>query len=148
MILGFHHVGMATPDLNQLVGFYTNLFGGQILKEFSWGDGDTALSQRLGLQISSGRLAMIGFEGARIEVFEFVEPKIALEQGLRSVAKPGLSHICFRVDDCQTEYDRLNCAGMSFHSLPLVMPSGGVFAYGRDPDGNVVEILQPPVKPG
>jgi predicted enzyme related to lactoylglutathione lyase len=33
---------------------------------------------------------------------------------------------------------------MTFHAPPLTMPSGGVFAYGRDPDGNVVELLQPP----
>ena len=74
--------------------------------------------------------------------FAIEEP--ALDGGPpRSVAKPGLSHIAFEVDDVGREFDRLDGV-LSFHAPPLVMPSGGVFAYGRDPDGNVVELLQLP----
>ena len=85
---------------------------------------------------------MLGFEGARLEVFEFATP-IQDRGSLRSVAKPGFSHIAFEVDDVFAEYERLQGA-MAFHAPPLEMPGGGIFAYGRDPDGNVVELLQPP----
>lgn len=144
MILGVHHIGVATRDLDRLSSFYMRHFDGRILNEFSWDEHNTALSLRLGLDVSSGRLAMVGFVSARIEIFEFSTPKIDSADTRRSVAKPGFSHICFQVDDCQKEYERLVDLGMDFHAQPLVMPTGGIFAYGRDPDGNVVEILQPP----
>ena len=43
--------------------------------------------------------------------------------------------------DIQAEYERLSAAGMRFHCPPLDM--GAVKAtYGRDPDGNVVELQE------
>ena len=144
MIKGFHHVGIATRDLSRLVAFYSDLFDGNLIREFSWDRTDTALSSRLGLATSAGRLVFLAFPGAGIEIFQFDHPDVASTPDLRSVAKPGLSHICFEVDDCLAEYDRLRNAGMMFHASPLKMPSGGQFAYGRDPDGNVVEVFQPP----
>lgn len=144
MIIGFHHTGVATRNLDRLCRFYVDLFHGQVLNEFSWDEDNTALSRRLGLEASSGSLKMIGFPEARLELFQFDTPREIRSTLPRSVAGPGFSHICFRVDDCEAEYDRLSDAGMSFHAEPLAMPNGGVFAYGRDPDGNVVEIFQPP----
>ena len=146
MILGLHHVGVATHDLDRLSLFYTELFGGKIINELSWDETEDSISLRLGLKISSGRLAMVEFDGARIEIFEFTLPTIPKASKLRSVAKPGFSHICFKVVDCKFEYDRLIARGMIFHAAPKIMPSGGVFTYGRDPDGNVVELLQLPIK--
>ena len=102
------------------------------------------MSARLGLEKSAGRLVFLGFTGAGIEIFQFRSPDIAASPSLRSVAKPGFSHICFEVDDCVAEYARLTEAGMRFHAPPFTMLSGGVFTYGRDPDGNVVELFQSP----
>ncbi len=144
MIKGFNHVGIATRDLSRLVAFYSDLFHGTPIREFSWDRTDTALSARLGLETSAGRLVFLAFPGAGIEIFQFDHPNLAAAPDLRCVAKPGLSHICFEVDDCLEKYDRLRDAGMVFHASPLTMPAGGGFAYGRDPDGNVVEVFQPP----
>ena len=142
--MGFHHTGIATKNLDRLSQFYVDLFHGSVLNAFSWSEDNEALSLRLGLEASSGRLVMIGFANGKLELFQFDTPQIAQSGSLRSVAKPGLSHICFQVDDCHAEFERLKAAGMTFHASALKMPGGGVFAYGRDPDGNVVEILQLP----
>ena len=88
---------------------------------------------------------MLNFKTANIELFQFSTPSIQLGDKIRSVAKPGLSHICFNVDNCQYEYDRLVEKGMTFNAPPMTMPRGGVFTYGRDPDGNIVELLQVPI---
>lgn len=143
MIKGLHHVAVVTRDLGRLVEFYCDHFGGLVLSEFNWGADDTALAARFGLTSSAGRLSMIGFEGARLEIFEFTDPILDRSEQLRPAAKPGFAHICFEVDDALAEYTRLTPV-MPFHAEPLVMPEGGIFAYGRDPDGNVVEILQLP----
>ena len=142
MIKGIHHIGVATRDLDRLCDFYCDYFHGRRLAEFSWDQDNKALSERLGLASSAGRLCMLGFAETRLEVFEFKEPVI-LPENSRSVAAPGLSHIAFEVDDALAEFERLSSV-INFHAPPLTMPAGGVFAYGRDPDGNVVEILQTP----
>ncbi len=144
MILGFHHAGVATPDMERLSRFYVDLFHGRILGEFEWDDDAVAMSARLGLAKSAGRLMMLGFGGARLELFQFDWPAIALPDVPPSVARPGFSHICFEVDDIRAEFTRLSDAGMTFHAQPMTMPAGGAFTYGRDPDGNVVELLQAP----
>ncbi len=97
-----------------------------------------------GLERSAGRLVFLKIAGAGLEIFQFDAPEIAASAALRSVAKPGFSHICLEVDDCAVEYGRLAADGMFFHGPPLAMPSGGVFTYGRDPDGNVIELFQGP----
>ena len=144
MIKGFHHAGVATRDLPRLVGFYVEQFHAQVLQRHSWDETDSELSVRFGIQASSGRLAMLGFPDPALEIFQFDKPELPGCLPLRSVAKPGLSHICFEVDDCFAEYYRLSAGGMNFHAAPFAMPAGGVFTYGRDPDGNVVELLQRP----
>ena len=144
MIKGLHHVGMATRDLPRLAGFYVELFHAELLREFSWSEEAGEFSVRLGLERSAGRLVLLRLAGAGLEIFQFDTPEIPESRILRSVAKPGFSHICLEVDDCEREHARLTGSGMAFHGPPLAMPSGGVFTYGRDPDGNVIELFQAP----
>lgn len=144
MIIGMHHVGVVTKDVDRLAGFYSDKFLAERLGEFRWGPGDTALTARLAAAGSSGRIVMLGFATGRLELFQFEDLPERLPDRRLAVAKPGFNHVCFEVDDCAAEYARLKALGMSFPAKPVTMPAGGVFAYGRDVDGNVVEILQPP----
>ena len=53
----------------------------------------------------------------------------------------GITHICLDVADIDAEYEWLKSAGMTLHCPPQGM--GGLRAtYGRDPDGNVVELFE------
>jgi catechol 2,3-dioxygenase-like lactoylglutathione lyase family enzyme len=57
------------------------------------------------------------------------------------VCDHGITHIALDVRNIGAEYERLSAAGMRFHCPPLDM--GTVKAtYGRDPDGNVVELQE------
>ena len=145
MVRGINHVGVSTRNLRRLVAFYVDHFDAEVLGEFSWDESCTELIDRLGIGAVSGRLMLLGFAGTKLEIFEFAVRDAAETQPPRSAAMPGFSHICFEVDDCEAEFRRLQNAGMRFHGPPLVMPSGGIFTYGRDPDGNIVELLQPPI---
>ena len=144
MIIGMHHVGVVTKDVGRLARFYGDCFLAERIGEFRWGPGDTALTTRLGAGGSSGRIVMLGFATGRLELFQFEDLPHRPPDRQLAVAKPGFNHVCFEVDDCAAEYARLKALGMSFHAEPLTMPGGGIFAYGRDADGNVVEILQSP----
>ena len=60
---------------------------------------------------------------------------------MRPVCDHGITHICLDVADIDAEYERLKSAGMMFRCPPQGM--GGLRATdGRDPDGNVVELLE------
>src|SRR3546814_7396738 len=88
---------------------------------------------------SSARYAMIRLGSFYMEVFQYHQPEgVRIE---RRMCDPGLIHICLYVDDAQAEYERLSALGMEFHC-----PPGGagtmLATYGRDCDGNVVELLQ------
>ena len=54
----------------------------------------------------------------------------------------GYTHFCVDVTDIDREYERLRAVGMTFgHPAPL--DAGHVKTiYGRDPEGNVIEIQQ------
>ena len=43
--------------------------------------------------------------------------------------------------DIDKEYERLAAAGMRFHCAP-VQNGDAKMTYGRDPDGNVIELLE------
>jgi catechol 2,3-dioxygenase-like lactoylglutathione lyase family enzyme len=60
------------------------------------------------------------------------------------VCDPGITHLCFDVTDLDQEYERLSEAGMTFHCPPQDAFAGVRTTYGRDPDGNVVELQEVP----
>ena len=57
------------------------------------------------------------------------------------VSRSVLDHFCLQMTDIDAEHARLKAAGMVFHCLPQAR-SGLRVTYGRDPDGNVIELLE------
>jgi catechol 2,3-dioxygenase-like lactoylglutathione lyase family enzyme len=78
-----------------------------------------------------------------IEFFQYSSPEPKPIDPGRRVCDHGYTHICFEVQDIDQEFERLRNAGMKFHSPPPKGDPGGLRAiYGRDPDGNVVELME------
>ena len=59
----------------------------------------------------------------------------------RQLCDHGITHLCLEVDDIEAEHTRLSAAGMRFHHAP-VQNDGAKMTYGRDPDGNVIELIE------
>ena len=59
----------------------------------------------------------------------------------RPVNKHGITHICLAGDDYQSDYAFLEEAGVVFNTGPQG-DSPSRWAYGRDPFGNVIELLE------
>jgi len=141
MIKGFHHAAISTPDLARCIAFYTETIGGSVAWEFGWDEGTDEADAVTGLQGSACRAAMLKIGDTFLEVFEFAAPVQSARQQQRPVNLHGITHICLEVTDIQGEYDRLKKAGMAFHSAPMAQ-DGSSMVYGRDPDGNVVELIE------
>jgi glyoxylase I family protein len=141
MIIGFHHAAISTPDLDRSIRFYTGVVGCREAWAFSWEAGSEAADAMTGLQDSAARAVMLQLGESYLELFEFSSPVAQSGNPVRPVCDHGITHICLQVENLQEEHDRMKAAGMQFMSSPLTQDSGYV-VYGRDPDGNVVELIE------
>lgn len=149
MIRGIHHAAISTGNLDLALAFYCDLLGFRVITDISWPAGTEIIDRILGLRNSAGRVATLQAGNAFIELFEFASPTPQLGDPQRPVCNHGITHICLDVKDIDSEYERLRAAGMTFHCSPQRFETefGEAKAtYGRDPDGNVVELQQLPDK--
>jgi glyoxylase I family protein len=56
----------------------------------------------------------------------------------------GAAHICLCVEDVRAQFERLEGEGVTFVSPPHSDEFGVTWVYMRDPDGNVVELVEDP----
>lgn len=141
MLKCFHHAAISTPDLERSVRFYRDLFGCTVVREFGWPAGIPEADALTGLRDSAARAVMLKLGDSYLEIFEFSSPTPKPGDPARPACDHGITHICIEVKDSQAEYARLKAAGMAFHSPPQPQ-DGGFVTYGRDPDGNIVELLE------
>jgi len=141
MIKGFHHAALSTPNLTRCLDFYQNVIGCEVAYEFGWPQGTPEADEVVGLEDSEAKAAMLKLGESFLEVFEFSSPQPKHRHGLRPVCDNGITHIAVEVKDIHSEYERMKAAGMEFHSEPKAQDTG-FMVYGRDPDGNVVELIE------
>ena len=142
MIRGIHHTAISTPDFDRALAFYKDLLGLEVAFEFAWPPGTAEADNITGLKDSSARAIMLKAGNAFVELFQYVAPEPKPGDPLRPVCDHGITHICLDVTDVDGEYERLKAAGMTFHCPPQDIGAGIRTTYGRDPDGNVLELQE------
>lgn len=139
MIKGMNHVGVSVANLDRSIEFYRILLGMQIVSEGTFSG--NLYESILGLRAATGRSATLSSGHMRIELFEFSHPSPKTAAPDRPVCDHGITHFCIEVGDIISEYERLRAAGVAFHCPPLDFGTAKA-TYGRDPDGNVFELLE------
>jgi len=142
MIKTIHHAAISTGNLDRLAAFYQDSMGFEAAPEFGWDKGSPVADSITGLSDSAARATMLQLEDFRIELFEFSSPPPKSGDPNRPVCDHGITHLCFTVEDLDTEYERLQSSGMVFHCSPQSMGPDTRVTYGRDPDGNVIELME------
>lgn len=139
MIRGIHHVAMNTADLGRLVAFYRDIIGFEVIAEGKWQKSEI-IDEVVGLKGSVAKQAMLRAGNCYLEIFEYTSPAARPGEPLRACDR-GYTHLCLDVMDIQAEYNRLSAKGVKFNRPPADF--GEVKAvYGRDPDGNLLEIQE------
>jgi catechol 2,3-dioxygenase-like lactoylglutathione lyase family enzyme len=118
------NVRYMVDDVEQAVGFYTRLFGFEVLSNAAPAFADV---RRGGL-----RLLLSG-------------PKSSAGRPMpdgRTPVPGGWNRIHFVVDDIQSEVDRLRQAGVVFRNDVISGPGGSQIVLD-DPSGNPIELFQP-----
>ena len=125
------------------IDFYCNVMGGEVQRQVGWEKGSAVeIDKRLGLEKSGAKVAVIRLGASYVELFEYSSPPPKPKPEGELASDLGIRHICFVVDDCVGEYERLKALGVHFNAPPYNSGSGMVFTYGRDPDGNLFELLE------
>ncbi len=142
MITGIHHVGIHVRDLDRMVRFYQEAFGFEAVGEVYVWKKEPIIDQIINVPGSAARTIMMRAGGTcYIELFEFAAPAPTVTKPLNPYDK-GYTHFCVDVTDIGYEYERLKGLGMTFGS-PCPVDAGHVKSvYGRDPEGNVIEIQE------
>jgi glyoxylase I family protein len=142
LIRGLHHVAVATNDLERTLAFYRDLLGCEVVTDWSWPKGTAEADAVTGLHDCSARSVMLRIGNAYVELFQYFSPETAEGDPAPRACDPGITHLCLDVVDLDAEYTRLTAAGMRFHCKPQEVSPGVWTTYGRDPDGNIVELQQ------
>lgn len=138
--IGVHHTAMATTDIDAMKRFYCDMFDLRELTSGEWAD-VPEYDAMVGLPRSSARFVLLGGANVALELFQYATPAPGPAEPDRPVNRPGITHLAFAVEDIDAHYERLSEAGVRFHAPP----SGDSpirAAYGRDPEGNVFELLE------
>ena len=76
-----------------------------------------------------------------MELFQYSKPAPGHDRALNPYDR-GYTHFCVDATDIEAEYTRLKGLGMTF-SQPAPIDVGHVKSiYGRDPEGNLIELQQ------
>jgi catechol 2,3-dioxygenase-like lactoylglutathione lyase family enzyme len=141
MIRGIHHTAISTADLPRSVAFYRDVLGFEEILDYEWPEGTANMNATHALPETAGRVVLMRLGQSMIELFDFQTPTPRPVDPERPLCDHGITHLCLDVVDIDKEYERLAAAGMRFHCAP-VQNGDAKMTYGRDPDGNVIELLE------
>lgn len=137
MIKGLHHAAIAVPDLDQALAFYCGLLGFEVGMNVDLPGG--LMEKPFGIDQAACKVRMIHKGGTQIELFEFEHSQSG--EAKRPVNRVGITHIALASDDVPSDYEMLAAAGVVFNT-PVQGSSPDQWCYGRDPFGNVIELLE------
>lgn len=144
-ILGVNHVGISVADLDTMLNFYQTATNFKLVK-------------RETISNSVAADTLYGRENVHLEVATLRAPNMLLElvefghnTGKKGLAKmpfegPGITHTCYQSPSAEPSYDKFKQVGIDMLSRgdsPVDIGGYGVtYAYGYDPEGNMLEMEQ------
>ncbi|SDN19587.1 Catechol 2,3-dioxygenase [Halogranum gelatinilyticum] len=131
-----HHVGLTVADLERMVEFYRDSFGLDVVNRFTV-SGD-AFATAVDVAGASARFAHLDADGVRIELVEY-EPEGETRTD-PELNQPGAAHLGLSVDDVDEFFASLP-EGVETLSEPQTTSTGTRILFVRDPEGNLVEVL-------
>jgi catechol 2,3-dioxygenase-like lactoylglutathione lyase family enzyme len=139
-----HHSALHVSSLERSARFYVEGLGLRRVQEWRSGPYIGELFARPGVGVSALLLATEG-DAFQLELVQVDDPPPAVDP---SQASPGTAHLAFSGIDVAEVFDRMMALGYAALSQPVAPASGphagGLLVYLLDPDGNRVELIQPP----
>jgi catechol 2,3-dioxygenase-like lactoylglutathione lyase family enzyme len=151
MIKGIFHVNINCSNFERSLEFY-KMIGFKVAVDIPEG-GSAEMDRGLGLKNGVGRAAIMQLgndpRGTRLDLIEWKSPS--------SKGKPypklnhlGIARVALFTKDLRETYEELKGKGIRFISEPVVLrtPAGDtLYACFYDPDGTILELIEPARQP-
>ncbi|EMA36539.1 Glyoxalase/bleomycin resistance protein/dioxygenase [Halococcus hamelinensis 100A6] len=132
-----HHTGITVRDLDESIEFYRDVLGLEVAAEFTLSDEEFAAA--VAVEGATGKFAHLDAGGSRVELIEY-EPE-GETVGETMVNQPGAKHLGLATDDVDGFYEGLP-ESVEALSEPRTTGSGSRILFVRDPEGNLVELVE------
>ncbi|MFB6105388.1 MAG: VOC family protein [Halobacteriaceae archaeon] len=132
-----HHYGLTVSDLDRAVAFYADALGLDAVREFSVGG--EAFADAVDVPGASAEFVHLDAGDALLELVAY-DPAGDDRTG-GDVNDAGATHLGLAVDDVDAVFHGLPDA-VETHSSPQTTESGTRICFLRDPEGNMVELLE------
>ncbi|MFL2491752.1 MAG: VOC family protein [Luminiphilus sp.] len=142
----FSHVALVSPDLDRLVEFYSLLFDAEPNRRTNRASGPR-FDEVAGYDDVMIRAAWFDIGNMILEMWQFVNPVTPEPEKPPSIEDLGYNKVAFEVSDLHKEYERLSALGVAFLSSPTMSVDGWEVCF-RDPDGNLISLIQPQTEAG
>ncbi len=130
MITGLAHAAITVGDMDRSLAFYRDLLGFRVLRTKDLG--------------SAGKIVILDIAGkGELELFQRPNT-MPTPEGYGLPQTIGLWHLAIEVDDVAPEWERLEAHGVKpFGDPHYRRPGGSRCAHFLDPDGVIVEFIEP-----
>lgn len=145
MIQGFHHTSFTVGNADEAERFFVEFFDmeriGGGLYDFDY------IRRAVGYPDAVLKISVLRLPGHThlLELVEYIAP--VSEPVDTATCRAGAAHLCFRVDDIESEYARLCERGVKFKSTPNEVTyginKGAKAVYFNGPSGIALELFQP-----
>lgn len=131
-----NHIGLCVHDVDRSRRFYEELFGFEYEREIAPPDDPTGKLLQLEAPVGL-RAVYLRKDGLLLELLAYTRrpPRPPRE---RPMDEPGLTHISMGADDPRRILDRVEALG----GQVVMQTDVGVAVFIRDPDGQLIELLE------
>lgn len=148
MIKSIFHINVNVTDFDRSLAFY-QMLGFKVVLDLGEGS-NPANKKGLGVPDSAMRAALLTLgddpHATRLDLIEWRQPQTE-GQAYPHLYHAGPARIALFTKGIDEEYKRLKSQGVKFVSEPITMNfpngAGGKFCCFRDPDGTVLELIEP-----
>lgn len=136
-----HHLGLTVSDLERSVSFYRDVIGMEETMRLE--TEPESFGELLGVESASAEIVFLEGGGMRLELEAHEEAQVSVPEKT-TPNDVGVPHLCLAVDDIQAVYQEYQDK-VDFLSPPgTATESGATIVYLRDPDGNLIELIELP----
>lgn len=138
------HVGITVSNLENSLEFYRDYLGFTVEKQMlESGECIDNFSALTGVEVTTVKMSGT-LPGAMIELLYYHSHEDNSPQNVAyPITRIGCSHFALTVKDLDSLYECLTHVGVHFNHPVQTSPDGNVkIAFCRDPDGNLIELVQ------
>lgn len=140
-IKGVRFIGKTVSDIDQTVAFYQKAVPFELVKRYRVPVSEMFHAKMVSKDHGEVEVALIRTATVFVKLIDF-DPDVTEKPYMKPVFGPGYTHICFQSPATDPALSKFDKTGLKMVSLNAPVDLGGygvTYAYGRDPDGTIIE---------